>query len=56
VPRRHRPAGGGLCRAAAAAQAGFQPPPESAIPAGPFGRMVRLGEAIFRHTDTAAPQ
>ena len=38
------------------AKAGFQPPPDSAIPDSPFGRMVRLGEAIFRHTDTAAPR
>ncbi len=34
----------------------FHPPPETAIPAGPLGREIRLGEAIFRHTDTAAPQ
>lgn len=37
---------------AAAAPQGrfFQPPPESAIPDNEFGRMVRLGEAIFRDT------
>ncbi|MGH7152979.1 MAG: c-type cytochrome, partial [Acetobacteraceae bacterium] len=26
----------------------FQPPPDSAIPSGPFGDVVRQGEAIFR--------
>ncbi len=34
----------------------FTPPPETAIPAGPLGQEIRLGERIFRHTDTAAPQ
>ncbi len=28
----------------------FTPPPESAIPAGPFGDMVRRGREIFLHT------
>lgn len=32
----------------------FQPPPESTIPDNEFGRMVRLGEAIFRDTGAEA--
>ncbi|MFX1688316.1 c-type cytochrome [Paraburkholderia sp. A2RI-6] len=28
----------------------FQPPPESAMPAGDFGKSVKLGEQIFRNT------
>ncbi|HJS85964.1 MAG TPA: c-type cytochrome [Acetobacteraceae bacterium] len=31
-------------------EAVFQPPPESAIPAGPYGDMVKLGRDIFRDT------
>jgi thiosulfate dehydrogenase len=34
----------------------FQPPPDSAIPSGPFGDMVRLGEQIFNDPTTYAPQ
>lgn len=34
----------------------FQPPPDSAIPAGPFGDVVRRGEEIFRNPATYAPQ
>jgi thiosulfate dehydrogenase len=34
----------------------FQPPPDSAIPSGPFGDMVRLGEQIFNDPATYAPQ
>lgn len=34
--------------------AAFEPPPESAIPQGPFGDVVRLGREIFVHTDVAA--
>jgi len=30
----------------------FRPPPRDQIPEGPFGDMVRLGEAIFLHTDS----
>ena len=30
--------------------ASFQPPPESAMPSGDFGKSVKLGEQIFRHT------
>ena len=33
----------------------FRPPDESAIPAGPYGDMVRLGREIFVHTRKAAP-
>jgi thiosulfate dehydrogenase len=33
----------------------FVPPPESAIPPGPYGDMVRLGREIFRHTRQNAP-
>nr|WP_243415235.1 c-type cytochrome [Altererythrobacter segetis] len=43
----------------AMAQAGagdFQPPPESAIPAGPEGEAIRRGMEIFVHTGTAARQ
>lgn len=32
----------------------FVPPPESAIPEGPFGDMVRQGRELFVHTDVAA--
>ena len=34
----------------------FAPPPDSAIPDDDFGRMVRLGRAIFRETGRYAPQ
>ena len=33
----------------------FRPPDASAIPAGPYGDMVRLGREIFLHTRKAAP-
>lgn len=33
----------------------FAPPAESAIPAGPYGDMVRLGRDIFLHTRERAP-
>jgi thiosulfate dehydrogenase len=33
----------------------FVPPPESAIPQGPYGDMVRLGREIFRRTRQNAP-
>ena len=36
--------------------AGFTPPPESAIPDNEFGKMVRLGEAIFHDTQSHASQ
>ncbi len=32
----------------------FQPPPDSAIPAGKFGDVVRFGEQIFRDPATYA--
>jgi thiosulfate dehydrogenase len=38
----------------AATQAGFTPPPESAIPKSDFGQMVRLGENVFRNTQKYA--
>jgi thiosulfate dehydrogenase len=34
----------------------FQPPPDSAIPTGPFGDLVRHGEQIFRGPATYAPK
>lgn len=34
----------------------FQPPPDSAIPAGKFGDVVRFGEQIFRDPARYAPQ
>jgi thiosulfate dehydrogenase len=34
----------------------FQPPPDSAIPVGKFGDVVRFGEQIFRDPATYAPQ
>jgi thiosulfate dehydrogenase len=40
-----------VAHAAAPAQAvAFTPPPLSAMPSGPFGAEVKLGENIFRHT------
>ncbi len=39
----------------AAAAGKFAPPPDSAIPDDDFGRMVRLGENIFRDTQHYAP-
>ena len=33
----------------------FTPPPESAIPEGPFGDMVREGRELFVHTAQNAP-
>lgn len=33
-----------------AARSAFAPPPESAIPNDPFGKLVREGEAVFRDT------
>ncbi len=35
---------------------GFVPPADSTIPNDDFGKMVRLGEQIFRQTGTYAPQ
>lgn len=35
---------------------GFEPPPDSAIPADKFGEQVRLGEQIFREPAKYAPQ
>ncbi len=37
-------------------KAAFEPPPESAIPAGPFGDAIRLGEAIFNDPAAHAGQ
>ncbi|MBV8458457.1 MAG: c-type cytochrome [Acetobacteraceae bacterium] len=34
----------------------FQPPPDSTIPTGPFGDVVRQGEQIFRDPATYAPK
>jgi len=34
--------------------AAFHPPPQDALPPGPFGQEVKLGEAIFRHTQRYA--
>lgn len=51
------PAAGTVAQApepATAKPAAFEPPPESAIPQGPFGDVVRLGREIFVHTDVAA--
>lgn len=36
--------------------AGFQPPPRRAMPDGDFGKMVKLGENVFRHTQQYAGQ
>lgn len=47
---RQAPASGGSTKAA------FAPPPESAIPDDEFGKMVRLGESIFRDTQEHAKQ
>ena len=41
---------------APAKPAAFQPPPDSAIPAGPFGDVVKFGENVFRQPATYAPQ
>jgi len=41
---------------AKAKPAAFEPPPESAIPQGPFGDMVRLGREIFVDTGVAAKE
>jgi thiosulfate dehydrogenase len=38
------------------AASSFQPPSDSAIPAGKFGDVVRFGEKIFRDPATYAPQ
>jgi thiosulfate dehydrogenase len=43
-------------RAVPTVRIAFRPPPEEAIPSGPYGDMVRLGRDIFRHTgDYARP-
>ena len=47
IPDQPGPAGAGGTKAQPAA---FQPPPESAIPDNEFGKLVRLGRAVF--TDT----
>jgi thiosulfate dehydrogenase len=45
-----------IAKAASVAKApGFMPPPESSIPDGPYGDMVRLGREIFLHTRRRAP-
>ncbi|MBW8468950.1 MAG: c-type cytochrome [Thiobacillus sp.] len=41
--------------ARAGASAGFQPPPETGMPAGEFGDVVRRGREIFVDTPRAAP-
>jgi thiosulfate dehydrogenase len=41
---------------AAEPPAAFVPPPDSAIPNGKFGEIVRLGENIFRETGKYAPE
>lgn len=38
------------------AVAHFAPPPDSAIPEGPFGDMIKLGQKIFNHTPQYAPK
>ena len=38
------------------AAATFSPPDEAAMPTGPFGEAVKLGENIFRNTPKYAPQ
>ncbi|GAA3854015.1 c-type cytochrome [[Pseudomonas] carboxydohydrogena] len=40
----------------AKASSSYAPPPESEIPKGPFGDMVRLGEAIFHDTQNNAKE
>jgi len=40
----------GLTAPDATQKAAFAPPPENAIPEGPYGDVVRLGRAIFTHT------
>ncbi|HEU4989740.1 MAG TPA: c-type cytochrome [Gemmatimonadaceae bacterium] len=42
--------------APAHAPAAFSPPPDSAMPNDEFGKMVRLGRQIFRHTGQYAPR
>lgn len=41
---------------ASLSSAAFAPPPESAIPKGPYGDAIRRGEQIFRKTQTYAKQ
>ncbi|MHB1302346.1 MAG: c-type cytochrome [Acidiphilium sp.] len=43
-----------LVATAAPGPAPFAPPPASAMPSGPFGDAVKLGENIFRHTTVYA--
>lgn len=52
APTAHAPA----AAEAKAKPAAFEPPPESAIPQGPFGDMVRLGREIFVDTGVAAKE
>lgn len=52
APAAHAPA----AAEAKAKPAAFEPPPESAIPQGPFGDMVRLGREIFVNTGVAAKE
>ncbi len=40
----------------AATGGAFVPPPDSTMPNDEFGKMVRLGQQIFRHTAAYAPQ
>ena len=49
-----RPAPAKSASSAGATAAGFTPPPDSAIPDNEFGKMVRLGQAIFNDTQTHA--
>ena len=44
VPAPAKPAGPGA----------FQPPPERSMPEGEYGKVVRQGEQLFRHTDSVA--
>jgi thiosulfate dehydrogenase len=41
---------------AAATATSFTPPPDDAVPEGPFGDLVRRGREIFVHTPDAAPK
>ncbi len=47
-----KPAAGEASAPAAHQQAAFTPPSREQLPGGPFGDMVRLGEAIFTETNT----
>ncbi len=47
---------GGAAMAQTPGAAAFSPPAEAAMPTGPFGDAVKLGENIFRNTPKYAPQ